>query len=282
MRRVAGPLVVAVAFSLRFATPATATTTQQRSGPFLYVTVSDDATAGDFAQLAGCPTGFKMTGGGGALGKPVTDSDDNSRLTSSVNETTTSFRIRGFNDLGAGGHAAIATAACIKATSAAAIGYTTDVSSAANGIRREAQVCPTGTQAIGGGVDMGTLTDEEFLSASLPQDKTSWFTQAFNGSTTRNVVDGSICVAEGTVKVRFVKRSVVVQPDKRGTAKVSCPSTFRVASGGFAMSDFSHLIASLPFDGSDADHAPDDGWKASAINSDPSPMALTAYAVCLK
>ena len=262
------------------APPAGATVKQRRSGPFMYVTGSDPAPAGDFTETATCPPGFKLTGGGAGLGIAVTDPDDNSRITTSFNNTTTSFRAGGLNDLAAGSHASIATAVCIKSTAPVVLDYFPNSGGAIND--QPFRVSSGCQKAIGGGLDMGTPTSEEFLTASFPSSTSSWFVEGINESTTRAVEDTLICLTQGRMKVRYVSRTVIVPPSRTRRVTAPCPGGFRVASGGFASGEFSHVLSSLPFDGADADRAPDDGWKVSVRNEEADPQAATAYAICMR
>src|SRR2546430_12377754 len=89
-----------------------------------------------------------------------------------------------------------------------------------------------------------------------------------------------ICARNG-VTHRVVKKTV--RPDRQGSAKVQCPSGTKVTGGGVGITGPSHMqevAASYPFDSSDANAAPDNGWKGRGNNGLNKKVTLTVEVVC--
>jgi hypothetical protein len=70
----------------------------------------------------------------------------------------------------------------------------------------------------------------------------------------------------------------------QATIKAPCPGGTHVVSGGTGTEGGYGsilVLGSYPYDGSDKDSKPDDGWKAEMINRN-SPLESAAYALCTK
>jgi hypothetical protein len=65
------------------------------------------------------------------------------------------------------------------------------------------------------------------------------------------------------------------------TLTAMCPPRFHVSDGGFSLQDGA-VFASVPVDGGDADHAPDDGWRVRVKNAGTMASRLDVFAVCVK
>lgn len=150
--------------------------------------------------------------------------------------------------------------------------------------------CLPGTRLIGGGVTppSGAFSDS-WINTTIPVDGPD----AGSGPDGRkgriaNLAGGAksvsayaICTAN---QVRSRSARTRVDPSDSGSVKAKCPAGTRVASGGAglngAASD-SHLDSSYPFDGSDGDSKPDDGWKARAFNAASSRARLSLSVQCV-
>jgi hypothetical protein len=88
------------------------------------------------------------------------------------------------------------------------------------------------------------------------------------GETLRYVKEGPAPVAAGEALVR----------------RAGCPTDEHVVGGGARTSgpeNRSRLVATVPYDGNDADDVPDDGWRVRVYNVGGAAKQVTAYAVCL-
>jgi hypothetical protein len=72
-----------------------------------------------------------------------------------------------------------------------------------------------------------------------------------------------------------------VEPNERRTVRSRCPDGFQVTGGGLEAPN-PIPSASGPYDGKDRDKKPDDGWKATAVNSSAQPADLVTWASCRK
>jgi hypothetical protein len=80
------------------------------------------------------------------------------------------------------------------------------------------------------------------------------------------------------VKKRYTP-PIPVPPQQSRSARVKCPKGTHVTGGG-ANIDI-RLVSSHPFDGGDANRAPDDGWAARAYNYTTDPDHIQVLAHCL-
>src|SRR3954451_25163475 len=130
--------------------------------------------------------------------------------------------------------------------------------------------CPTDA-ALGGGVEISPKYSSAYVTVSEPGPGGSWDGHAVAGLSAANqkVIDWAICAP---ASVTYRSASGVIAPNGFGQASASCPAGTRVVGGGVrvpdvSMSEFDVDIRptiSSPFDGPDADSAPDDGWQVEA------------------
>lgn len=85
--------------------------------------------------------------------------------------------------------------------------------------------------------------------------------------------------------ITYVTEHYNVLPGRTKVLASSCPRRTHVLGGGegdsFAGYGQDYATASFPFDGSDADSQPDDGWKAQITTYDQD-VGIVIYAVCAK
>src|SRR4051794_35903444 len=161
--------------------------------------------------------------------------------------------------------------------------------------------CPGGKPVVGGGVDSsGGLNDFMTIYSSGPFDGPDGDTlqddgwsglvdRSDFGSESRTVRIYAICdTLKTTASYSYNRKSVSVGDGKQVTLTVPCPNGLPVVGGGVASSGgYSERMgvhSSGPYDGSDANTAQDDGWRASVANVTTSgfPRGATAYAICDK
>ena len=89
-----------------------------------------------------------------------------------------------------------------------------------------------------------------------------------------------ICARSG-ITHRVIKKTI--GPDRQGKAQVLCPSGTKVTGGGVGVSGSNHtqeVASSYPFDSSDANAAPDNGWRGRGNNGQNKKVTLTVEVVC--
>ena len=68
--------------------------------------------------------------------------------------------------------------------------------------------------------------------------------------------------------------------DARASAKKACPKNYKVISGGVLTdADDVDIIGTQPYDGSDADHKPDDGWQG-IVSVGAVATSFVVFAIC--
>jgi hypothetical protein len=144
-------------------------------------------------------------------------------------------------------------------------------------------VCPAGTKATGGGFNSSAPAH---LSASAMWSfpvSTGWRAYQYLPTGGMHTAYGYLMCKDANL--RFPERDVRVKGGKAGTLSVSCGAGRHVAGGGALIEvapGEARLNSSYPFDSGDAGKAPDDGWKARALNEDDGANFLTVVAVCQK
>jgi hypothetical protein len=126
-------------------------------------------------------------------------------------------------------------------------------------------------------IDNGTDAD------SFPDDAWQAYV-AYGGSSPSSYLVDIVCGEE--LPTYSSKDAPLASPNPFSTAKATarCPKSRHVTGGGALISGQileAYVLASYPIDGKDKDKAPDDGWRARAVNTDGSSKTLTAHAACL-
>jgi hypothetical protein len=162
--------------------------------------------------------------------------------------------------------------------------------------------CPSGKPVVGGGVDSsGGFNDPMMVYSSRPDDgqdndtipEDGWYAQVDRfgfSSASQSIRVFRICdTLKSASGYTYAKKTISVAEATQGTVSAPCPNGQPVVGGGVASTGGSvsrmWVHSSAPYDGSDADSAPDDGWRASVANvssDDPFAHNVTAYAICDK
>jgi hypothetical protein len=154
--------------------------------------------------------------------------------------------------------------------------------------------CPGGTHLVGAGgdsVEAGFSVLEGVLNSVTPLDggdqdlKPDDIARVYAFNTTASPGETrawAICAAGRTV---YRSHTSKLREGHAATAKARCRRGTNVVGGGnyiTGANDDATLQATRPFDGGDADHKPDDGWRVKAFNLRDGRKDLTAYAMCRK
>ena len=145
--------------------------------------------------------------------------------------------------------------------------------------------CLDGARPIAGGIDVEFSAGLARMGSTYPAqegDLLEWRSQGYNllGGT-MDMGFFAVCrkVEPSMWKFRSASKSVASAAIE--TVKATCKKGFEVTGGGLQSAN-PRVLASAPYDGSDKDKKPDDGWKATALNDDPTTRDLLAYASCRK
>ena len=260
------------------------------AGPLVYVKKSSTAGTGELSREALCPAGSRLAGGGGGISAP---GGFNARLTTIApidlidpdSDADDGFATEAYSIGDA--RRASATAICLKAGRSALTYELETTQLAMNESNADEVFCQSG-HTVGGGTDMNASNGDTRLSQSGPADSPipdgrpddgwQWSGQN-NGASTKNVINHAVCLAAGVHKTRYVSKTRAVSASKEKALTAHCPPGFHVSGGGWE--GFFHPHSSQPFDGPDADKAPDDGWRVQVLNFG-SPNTLTVHAICLQ
>jgi len=257
------------------------------AGPFRYVVQTGFVSAGATDSFSAiCPAGFQGTGAGAKLfAPPPKDNPGNMWITGARpggNGADVSAR-----DVTGAGEQFNGTAICLRDPSFALAYATASSTTSANTSLQVIAPCTSlGDQIIGGGGASTQPTETDDV-ASFPQPggargQVGWnFDATHSGSTSTTMVSRVVCLPPNTRNVKDIHSETVLDESSTKSEKAKCPSTFHVAAGG-AQIAFGDLIASAPFDGGDADKAPDDGWAVTVRNRTDTPEVLRAWAICVK
>jgi len=278
---------IAVLGLLIAAAPAAAD--EFKSGPVTYVTATVSIPAGEQDAATGfCPGDRNVSGGGASIAGDTGEADDADISTMQPADsidgdsvTDDAWIADASNDDNVS-HALTTTAVCVK-TSKADISYVESESPYGAGVLSggTAVACGGGEVTSGGlGSDSSSadLIELEALEHSF-NGKDPAYNVLSAGFTKEgaaiDVTTFGLCTTEA-LEHRYKDR-IIFGPG--GSVKAKCPKGTRVLGGGFSRYP-TDLIASAPFDGKDADGAPDDGWKVKMTTS--APIAGFAYAHCFE
>lgn len=285
--RVASIAVLVCTFGLVISPAASAS----RAGVFAYVHKTGHARPRhDFSVTARCPSGFDAVGSGGSVA---------SRRAAIAADHLADLDADGTPNDGvtAGGHnnsrdrvAVSSVAICLDTTATAGVHY--GVLTPPSGVPTGTGVftsepCPGATDALLGGGEgflgpsfVGQTLDYVMRTADLNSGQKYWAVEAENNSGSHQTVGvEAACVGSLERTVTRVDAQRTVRPGHTASLKASCPRTSHVTDGGFNLAA-GVLLASLPIDGRDRDHAPDDGWKVRAKNTGANANTLTVFALC--
>jgi hypothetical protein len=159
-----------------------------------------------------------------------------------------------------------------------------------SGIRSGSAMCPSGYRLTSGGVAISS--NKSWITTSVPIDGADsdtirddgWHGTGFDtaGGTAGFTVT-AVCVQGATP--HYVNAAPVSVLDGHAvTVNVSCASNQHVVGGGVTVTGSAaeaRIVVSGPFDGSDADSVPDDGWRTTVYNIAASPKTVRSFAICM-
>jgi hypothetical protein len=146
-----------------------------------------------------------------------------------------------------------------------------------------------GWHVLGGGNESGGPVDDSWHDFdrwyddpdgdSEPDD--GWLSGGY-GPFDDEMTGYAICVDDLELGYRF--RSVADQPTQNRTGEIGCGGAgWHVASGSTAVSPSNSWVnSSFPFDGADADHVPDDGWRGGGYDPVGGVGGFSVYAICVQ
>lgn len=147
--------------------------------------------------------------------------------------------------------------------------------------------CPGGTQVSGGGFDSdvgGSLNDA--APADGPDGDgeldDAWFASVYYGPTGYDPTLRVFAICEEGPHQRPTATTEVAAGGG-GAVSVECPGRRKPTGGGAQLSGAgaeAYVHSSHPFDGSDGNDEPDDGWRARAYNDTGVAKTLTVTAIC--
>lgn len=165
--------------------------------------------------------------------------------------------------------------------------------------------CPTGTTITGGGLQ--SAGDDRLAASSFPIDLGDGDKVADDGwkalLNNHLVMEGNldvfaICLKQGrrpvsgdaskgsVGRLHFRRERFKVPAGARGSAKARCPGGTKDTGGGLkqraGFSKSSEISRTRPFDGVDQGSRPDDGWLGAADNDSDSRVKAWTFAICLE
>jgi len=152
--------------------------------------------------------------------------------------------------------------------------------------------CPAGSELTGGGVRIGGGTHKQEVATTAPFDGSDadhrpddgWQGRANNGLSRRvTMTVDAVCARRGTFSYVHSARQSVGN-NQQVTSSIDCPTGTKVTGGGVGITGTSlgiEVADTFPFDGSDADHTPDDGWQGAANNDSSGQLQkMQVFAIC--
>lgn len=132
--------------------------------------------------------------------------------------------------------------------------------------------CPTGTDVLGGGVDISPKYASAYVTVSTPGPGGSWDGHAvagLAGAANQKVTDWAICDV-GQVAYRSAYGEIA--DNGFGEASARCAAGAHLVGGGVRVPEFAMRDSDVnvrptifsPTDGPDGDFVPDDGWQIEA------------------
>jgi len=272
------------------------------AGPLEYESLSTVAGAGSGATLtASCSAPERVTGGGGAIEATGTLNGEQDSALASIAPYDGSdldhFADDGFRAVAMNGtndyREVSATAICLK--DAASVSYAKNAIDLSSTEVSQGAACEEG-KLLGGGAYVGPPHDQgSALVSTTPYDDAAdanrlpddgWFYRAIrDGTASIDVAAHAICLPKGERKLRYRSKRTTVGPSAKvggpaaGAAKVKCPKGSH-ASGGGVGGDLL-VRASEPYDGADADIAPDDGWSARFYSPGGAEEEVSIRVICV-
>jgi hypothetical protein len=151
--------------------------------------------------------------------------------------------------------------------------------------------CPEDAHLVGAGGDslvgvvpglINSVTPFDDDDEDLKPDDGA-YAYAFNTTASPGTTQAWAVCARG--KTIYRSQTSKLRVNHAATVKARCPGDMSVVGGGnyiTGSNDDATLQATRPFDGHDANHNPDDGWRVKAFNLRELRKDLTAYAICRK
>ncbi len=272
MLAAAGGLTVLAGTSVASASPQPAgkltgyTFVEQRA------TISPDSFAN---QIAKCPKGDDVVGGGGYEVTQNTQVDLNSSYPSSHRVWLVSFQNETASD-----NTGVVVAICAAASSLSdySIVDGSFVNVPANSTVEADVTCPDGTVDLGGGwVDTGDAYQDS-SGASAPLGTNGWRAFPSAGASATSGLAATVCAAQPPKWAQVASSYSVNPSDTATTVTVTCPTGTRVLGGG----DFNDSNSPLVNIGLTSSLSSLKGWSATENNDSSSSESVDAWAVCAK
>jgi hypothetical protein len=272
MLAAAGGLTVLAGTSVASATPQPAgkltgyTFVEQRT------TISPDSFAN---QIAKCPKGDDVVGGGGYEVTQNTQVDLNSSYPSSRRVWLVSFQNETASD-----NTGVVVAICAAASSLSDYSIVDGnfVNVPANSSVEADVTCPDGTVDLGGGwVDTGGAYQDS-SGASAPLGTNGWRAFPSAGASATTGLAASVCAAQPPKWAQVASSYSVNPSDTATTVTVTCPQHTKVLGGG----DFNTSGSPLVNIGLTSSLSNLTGWSTTENNDSSSSESVDAWAVCAK
>lgn len=270
VRRTAGSAAVAALMLATLLTGPVVDAATRRAGPFHYVTKSEELPEdGAVHQISvPCPDGTQFTGAGASL--PTGLSATLNYIGRSKGEAAVAVVTAEPNPQN---KKVKVTAVCAKEMNVTLDFdfYSVPPMSLSN---THAASCGGNTLVGGGG---GDSDGETVPHENYPSSSSEWTITTNNATNaTQSGLIVVTCIPAGSRPVELVEATANLSAGDKVQAK--CPKGTRVSAGGFELGP--DIRASAPYDGKDADKAPDDGWRIIAQDGTGGGSA-TVHAVCV-
>jgi hypothetical protein len=271
------------------------------AGPVSYTSLSGVAGPGSGQTLVdSCPDSRQLIGGGGSIAAKGTAPSERDTAVTSVAPydgadldpyADDGFRTSGYNATGEVRVVSV-TAICLKKD--AALTYAKNAGTTSSDEISQAAGCGGGKLLGGGGYVEGPAAVGSAMMRTNPYDDgdpndladDGWGYSALRpAGGSSDTAAHAICAAKGDLAVRYPYRiedagaKAKVGGPIAGASRVACPRGFHVSGGG-AYGDL-RIRASVPFDGDDANLAPDDGWRVRFYSPDGAEEPMSIHAICV-
>jgi hypothetical protein len=166
--------------------------------------------------------------------------------------------------------------------------YKTDSQKITAGSRGAEAECPMagGKLTTGGGGAVPGTGQFQGLKATAPgvsglfDPARSWVATFTNTNSPTSLYVRAYAICASVDRRKVVEKSRTTSSAGPVSAKAPCPSGTSVSGGGVLTTSIDFLESSMPYDGADADHRPDDGWRGTVEAGGATGIAVRA--VCIR
>jgi hypothetical protein len=237
-------------------------------------------------HIAQCPPGTKLLGGGARIPGFGADAHLNVMSPTTVEGTRGGFGLYFWNQSGAA-KTAIAHATCGQGPASSLRVESDETGSAPDALTLKAP-CKDGESVSGGGVYLGGAVNEAFVNSSYPFDggdpgnkpDDGWKARVQNRAGLGKLVTTYAVCSDRAWTYRRSDREILANDDAGYIA--DCEGPGHLVSGGVKIrgpAGETVLRALSPYDSSDGDLAPDDGFDMNTAN-DGGDRTATLFAIC--